>query len=82
MIRRTKTIFHRTAIAAVPAGLGPAIAVQAKEVALSDAEVENLVRRSYRDVAMYDVDDEFALKQGGRNTCDVDTRLQDHTRRE
>lgn len=49
---------------------------------LSDAEVENLVRRSYQYVAMYNVNNKFALKQGGWNTCSADTELKDHTMRE
>jgi len=57
---------------------GGALAV----VALSDAEVENLVRRSYQYVAMYNVNNKFALKQGGWNTCAADTKLKDHTMRE
>ena len=32
---------------------------------LSDAEIDNLVRRSYQYVAMYNVNNKFALKQGG-----------------
>jgi len=50
---------------------------QAKE--LTDAQVENIVRRSYQYVAMYNVNNKFALKQGGWNTCVADTRLKDHT---
>jgi hypothetical protein len=49
---------------------------------LSDADVENLVKRSYQYVAMYNVNNKFALKQGGWNTCDPDTELKDHTMRE
>jgi hypothetical protein len=49
---------------------------------LTDAEVENIVRRSYQYVAMYNVNNKFALKNGGWNICDVDTVLKDHTMRE
>jgi hypothetical protein len=49
---------------------------------LGDAEIENLVRHSYQYVAMYNVNNKFALKQGGWNTVDADTRLKDHTMRE
>ena len=49
---------------------------------LSDAEIDNLVRRSYPYVAMYNVNNKFALKQGGWNTVDADTKLKDHTMRE
>jgi len=49
---------------------------------LSDDEVENIVRRSYQYVAMYNVNNKFALKQGGWNTIEADTRLKDHTMRE
>jgi hypothetical protein len=55
---------------------------QGKEITLSDAEIENLVRRSYQYVAMYNVNNKFALKQGGWNTCVADTQLKDHTMRE
>ena len=52
------------------------------EVVLSDEQIENLVRRSYPFVAMYNVNNKFALKQGGWNTVDSDTELKDHTMRE
>ena len=51
-------------------------------VLLSDEEVENIVKRSYQYVAMYNVNNKFALKQGGWNTLDADTKLKDHTMRE
>jgi hypothetical protein len=50
--------------------------------ALTDAQIDNLVRRSYQYVAMYNVNNKFALKQGGWNTCVADTKLKDHTTRE
>ena len=53
-----------------------------KAVTLSDAQVEDIVRRSYQYVAMYTVNNKFALKQGGWNTCDADTELKDHTMQE
>jgi hypothetical protein len=53
-----------------------------KVVKLSDAQIENIVRRSYQYVAMYNVNNKFALKQGGWNTCVADTQLKDHTMRE
>jgi hypothetical protein len=46
---------------------------------LSDADVENLVKRSYQYVTMYNVNNKFALKQGGWNIRDADTELKDHT---
>ncbi len=49
---------------------------------LSDAEVENIVRRSYQYVAMSNVNNKFAIKQGGWNTVDADTKLKDHTMRD
>jgi hypothetical protein len=49
---------------------------------LTDEAVENIVRRSYQYVAMYNVNNKFALKQRGWNTCDADTELKDHTLRE
>ena len=49
---------------------------------LTDADVENIVRRSYQYVAMYNVNNKFALKQGGWNTVEADTQLKDHTMRD
>jgi hypothetical protein len=49
---------------------------------MTDEQIENLVRRSYQYVAMYNVNNKFAMKQGGWNTLDVDTQLKDHTMRE
>ena len=46
---------------------------------LSDAQLENLVRRSYQYVAMYNVNNKFAITQGGWNTVEADTELKDHT---
>ena len=51
-------------------------------VILSDEQVENIVRRSYQYVALYNVNNKFALKQGGWNTLQSDTELKDHTMRE
>jgi len=49
---------------------------------LTDEQVENIVRSSYQYVAMYNVNNKFALTQGGWNTVVADTRLKDHTMRE
>jgi hypothetical protein len=49
---------------------------------LTDEQVENLVRRSYQYVAMYNVNNKFAQVQGGWNTANADTQLKDHTMRE
>jgi hypothetical protein len=54
----------------------------AAAVELSDEDVENIVRRSYQYVAMYNVNNKFAIKQGGWNTLAADTKLKDHTMRE
>ena len=51
-------------------------------VILSDEQVENLIKRSYQYVALYNVNNKFALKQGGWNTLQSDTQLKDHTMRE
>jgi len=51
-------------------------------VELSDAQIENIVRRSYQYVAMYNVNNKFALKQGGWNTVVADTQLKNHTMRD
>jgi hypothetical protein len=55
---------------------------ETRGIALSDEQIENLVRRSYQYVAMYNVNNKFALKQGGWNSLDADTELKDHTMRE
>jgi hypothetical protein len=60
----------------------PSTAAMASEVELTDADVDNLVSRSYQYVAMYNVNNKFALKQGGWNSCDADTALKDHTMRD
>jgi len=49
---------------------------------LTDDQIENLVKRSYQYVAMYNVNNKFALKSGGWNTIDADTKLKDHTMRD
>ena len=46
---------------------------------LTDDEVENIVKRSYQYVALYNVNNKFALSQGGWNTLQIDTKLKDHT---
>jgi len=51
-------------------------------VILTDEQVENIVKRSYQYVAMYNVNNKFAIKQGGWNSIQSDTRLKDHTMRE
>ena len=49
---------------------------------LSDEELKNLVKRSYQYVALYNVNNKIAMKNGGWNLCDADTQLKDHTTRE
>jgi hypothetical protein len=44
-----------------------------------EIDMENLVRRSYQYVAMYNVTNKMALKQGGWNLVEADTELKDHT---
>jgi hypothetical protein len=60
----------------------PAGGVAKPAPALSDEQVEDLVRRSYPYVAMYNVNNKFAMKQGGWNTVVADTSLKDHAMRE
>ena len=64
----------------------PAIALlvamtPARAIDLSDEDMENLVKRSFQYVAMYNVNNKFAPKQGGWNRGDADTELKDHTMR-
>ena len=55
---------------------------QAQKATLNDQQIDNLVRRSYQYVAMYNVIHKLALKFGGRwNVCEADTELKDHTLR-
>ena len=49
---------------------------------LTDEQIENIIRRSYQYVAMYNVNNKFAMKQGGWNICAADTKLKDHTMRD
>ena len=72
----------RATMSILPAIVSLAATVPASAVDLSDDDVENLVKRSYQYVAMYNVNNKFALKHGGWNTVDADTRLKDHTMRE
>ena len=63
-----------SATAAMLVGTAAALTVE-----LTDEQVENLVRRSYQYVAMYNVNNKAALKNGGWNTVVADTELKDHT---
>jgi hypothetical protein len=49
-----------------------------KSVKLSDEQIENIVKRSYQYVAMYNVNNKGAMQYGGWNIVDVDTELKDH----
>ena len=62
--------------------LMPVTVLHAGAASLSDAQVENIVKRSYQYVALYNVNNKFAITQGGWNTCAADTRLKDHTMRD
>ena len=83
--RKESNMKHRfcvyaTALITLLGGAGCAQEAVKQQVAeLSDEQVENVVRRSYQYVAMYNVNNKFALKQGGWNTCVADTALKDHT---
>lgn len=46
---------------------------------LSDEQVENIVKRAYQYIALYNVNNKFAITQGGWNTLYADTQLKDHT---
>ena len=64
---------------AVTEPAAPNAPVPAGAIELSDAQIDDLVQRSYQYVAMYNVNNKFALSQGGWNTCVADTELKDHT---
>ena len=72
--------FFKNLIVLLTALLITGTSVSAAE--LTDQEIENIVRRSYQYVAMYNVNNKFALKQGGWNTVVPDTELKDHTMRD
>ncbi len=56
---------------------------QSTALKIDDAQVENIVKRSYQYVAMYNVNNKFALTPGGGwNTCIANTTLKDHTMRD
>jgi len=82
MIRKTIALFMMFIVALlVMVGCQTESTTKAS-VELSDAQVENIVRRSYQYVAMYNVNNKFAYTQGGWNTVAPDTKLKDHTMRE
>ncbi len=56
-----------------------ATATTASAVELTDDDIDNLVKRSYQYVAMYNVNNKSALQQGGWNRVAADTELKDHT---
>jgi hypothetical protein len=45
----------------------------------TDAQIKNIVERSYQYVALYNLINKFAISQGGWNTIKADTTLKDHT---
>ncbi len=49
---------------------------------LNVKDIKNIVRRSYQYVAMFNVNNKFALTQGGWNTVKADTQLKDHNIRD
>ena len=59
-------------------GFAPQVEGQ-QAIELSDEQVEDIVRRSYQYVVMYNVNNKFAMSQGGWNTIRPDTVLKDHT---
>lgn len=46
---------------------------------LTPEQMEDLVKRSYQYVTLYNVTNKFAMAQGGWNTLQSDTQLKDHT---
>jgi len=67
------------AIAALVSSLVSGLSAQDKNTSLSEASIQDIVKRSYPYVAMYNVNNKFAAKQGGWNTVVADTALKDHT---
>ena len=58
---------------------GLATAQSNKVIELTDAQMENLVHRSYQYVAMFNVNNKGAMHYGVWNVVDVGTKLKDHT---
>jgi hypothetical protein len=80
MNRKPATV--ATLVASAVVALATMAACDRAPTKLSDEQIDNIVRRSYQYVAMYNVNNKFATKQGGWNTVDADTELKDHTMRE
>jgi hypothetical protein len=55
---------------------------QPVEEQFNNDQLRDLVMRSYQYIAMYNVNNKFAMKQGGWNTVEADTELKDHTMRD
>lgn len=78
---------NRDAATGETAQPAPASAGTGKVIELGDADLENLVRRSYQYVAMFNVNNKFALDEanpmgtGGFNKAKANTALADHTMR-
>ena len=72
-----------SALSMVVAALaGFVVVAQAQQGTLNDKQIDNLVRRSYQYVAMYNLIHKFAHQVGNRtNVCVTDTQLKDHTMR-
>ena len=82
MIRKSINLLMIFMAALIAVGVCGATTAVATSVELGDVQIEDLVRSSYQYVAMYNVNNKFALKQGGWNTLAADTTLKDHTMRE
>jgi hypothetical protein len=82
---RMKQLLQTLALAACISAPGAAAAQSGETVDLTDAQVEELVRRSYQYVAMFNVNNKFALDPdnpmttGGYNRTFASTELADHT---
>jgi hypothetical protein len=66
-------------LVALPFLVGCSQSNKKKNTLSTDEQIENIVKRSYQYVAMYNVNNKFALKQGGWNKLQADTKLKDHT---
>ena len=67
---------------AVSGGDSPEATVPVDErgyAVLTGPQMEDLVKRSFQYVALYNVTNKFAMAQGGWNTLKSDTQLKDHT---
>jgi hypothetical protein len=79
ILMKSTRLFAAFAAAIATAAIGFGILGCAGKPTLTEEAVQNIVRRSYQYVALYNVFGRFVLTHGGWNTVVADTVLKDHT---